>query len=88
MYGMRGLGLPAIDPLSINLSGSNVGVLGGASPCTCVQGTCLEDGNSCSSGTYSAPIAPVSTPLITGLSNTTLVFGGLAVFILALAVKR
>ena len=64
--------------------------LGNQAPtaCTCVAGACLEDGNSCSSGTYSAPMAPIpGASLIPGISNTTLALGGVGIFALALMMR-
>lgn len=51
--------------------------------CTCILGQCMETGDSCSS----PAVVPTSTSLITGISNTVLAVGGVAIFALAMMMR-
>ena len=57
-------------------------VAAGNPKCTCILGQCMETGDSCSSPAVASPF------WIAGLSNQTLLLGGLAVFVLALGLRK
>jgi len=76
MYGLRGLG-DACDPTdTVNYNSALCAAMTGATPsgtssqpCTCVNGTCLEDGNSCSS-LFTTPTPTVQQTLAANPGST------------------